>query len=343
MIRLENISKVFDQKKKQVIALNNVSLQIPKGQIVGVIGESGAGKSTLIRIVNLLEKPTSGKVYINNVNLLDLSEKELRLERKKIGMIFQHFNLLSSRTVFENIALPLELEKKNKIEIETRVKELLELVGIQDKSDEYPSKLSGGQKQRVAIARTLATNPSILLCDEATSALDPTTTKSILDLLKSINKKTNITILLITHEMDVIKEICDEVTVISQGKLIEKGSVSEIFSNPREELTKQFILASLQINVPEEYKLKINKTYSDGKHHLLWIEFSGNKVEAPILSEIARRFNIDYNIINAKMDYIGSTKFGIMLVELLSSHKDELDAIKYLQNNNIKVKIIGYV
>ena len=240
MIKLSNITKVFQQGNRTIQALNNVSLHVPAGQIYGVIGASGAGKSTLIRCVNLLERPTEGSVLVDGQELTTLSESELTKARRQIGMIFQHFNLLSSRTVFGNVALPLELDNTPKDEVKRRVTELLSLVGLGDKHDSYPSNLSGGQKQRVAIARALASNPKVLLCDEATSALDPATTRSILELLKDINRRLGLTILLITHEMDVVKRICDCVAVISNGELIEQDTVSEVFSHPKTPLAQQF-------------------------------------------------------------------------------------------------------
>jgi D-methionine transport system ATP-binding protein len=249
MIELKNITKRFIHKKKETVALNGVSLHVPKGKIFGVIGSSGAGKSTLIRTVNLLERPTSGEVIIDGVNLLALSARELAKERRQIGMIFQHFNLLSSKTVFENIAFPLQLDSTPKEVIKQRVLELLNLVGLSDKQYDYPSSLSGGQKQRVAIARTLATNPKVLLCDEATSALDPATTLSILTLLKDINTRLNITILLITHEMNVVKRICDEVAIISEGQLIEQGPVTAVFANPQTAVAKEFLTSSINYYV----------------------------------------------------------------------------------------------
>ena len=249
MIELRNITKRFIQKKKETVALNGVSLHVPKGKIFGVIGSSGAGKSTLIRTVNLLERPTSGEVIIDGVNLLELSSRELAKERRQIGMIFQHFNLLSSKTVFENIAFPLQLDNTPKKAIKQRVLELLNLVGLSEKQYDYPSSLSGGQKQRVAIARTLATNPKVLLCDEATSALDPSTTLSILTLLKDINTRLNITILLITHEMNVVKRICDEVAIISEGQLIEQGPVADVFANPQTAVAKEFLTSSINYYV----------------------------------------------------------------------------------------------
>lgn len=249
MIKLSNITKVFQQGNRSIQALNNVSLHVPAGQIYGVIGASGAGKSTLIRCVNLLERPTEGSVQVDGQELTALSEKELTRARRQIGMIFQHFNLLASRTVFGNVALPLELDNTPQAEIKRRVTELLDLVGLGDKHDSYPANLSGGQKQRVAIARALASNPKVLLCDEATSALDPATTRSILELLKDINRRLGLTILLITHEMDVVKRICDCVAVISNGQLIEQDTVSEVFSHPKTPLAQQFIQSTLHLDI----------------------------------------------------------------------------------------------
>lgn len=241
MITLEHISKSFNIKKATVQALQDVSLRVNEGEIFGVIGSSGAGKSTLIRCINLLERPTAGKVIVDGMDLCELSPRQLTLARRDIGMIFQHFNLLSSRTVFENVAFPLELNQTPKDEIAKRVRELLALVGLTHKAQEYPARLSGGQKQRVAIARTLANRPKVLLCDEATSALDPETTMSILALLKDINRQFGITILLITHDMHVVKAICNRVAVLSEGQLIEEGQVKEVFARPRTEITKRLL------------------------------------------------------------------------------------------------------
>ena len=260
MIKLNNITKIFTLPDKKLTALDNVSLHVPKGQICGVIGASGAGKSTLIRCVNLLERPTHGAVIIDDVDLTQLSDAELVKTRRQIGMIFQHFNLLTSRTVFENVALPLELENKSKAEIQEKTTALLALVGLSDKHNVYPANLSGGQKQRVAIARALASDPKVLLCDEATSALDPATTQSILKLLKEINRTLGITILLITHEMEVVKRICDQVAVIDKGRLIEQGTVSEIFSIPKTELAQEFISSTFHITLPEEYLENLSDT-----------------------------------------------------------------------------------
>jgi len=343
MIKLENISKVFTQGTQTITALSDVSLHVPAGQIYGVIGASGAGKSTLIRCVNLLERPTSGRVLVDNQDLTAFSEKQLTLARRQIGMIFQHFNLLNSRTVFGNVALPLELENRPREEIKQKVTALLELVGLGDKHDSRPGNLSGGQKQRVAIARALACDPKVLLCDEATSALDPATTRSILELLKDINRRLGLTIMLITHEMDVVKRICDQVAIISQGQLIEKDQVSEVFSHPKTPLAQQFIQSTLHLDIPEDYQQRLSQTADKGKIHLLRLEFTGDSVDAPLLSEVARRFSVDCNIISAQMDYAGGVKFGIMLTEMAGESKDSSDAIRWLREQHVKAEVLGYV
>jgi D-methionine transport system ATP-binding protein len=342
MIKLSNITKVFKQGQRNITALSNVSLHVPAGQIYGVIGSSGAGKSTLIRCVNLLERPTEGKVLVDGQDLTAFSEKELTRARRQIGMIFQHFNLLSSRTVFGNVALPLELDNLPSKEIKQRVTELLTLVGLEDKQDAYPANLSGGQKQRVAIARALASNPKVLLCDEA-SALDPATTRSILELLKDINRRLGLTILLITHEMDVVKRICDQVAVISNGQLIEQDKVSEMFSHPKTPLAQQFIQSTLHLDIPDDYALRMKPEHSEGSVPLLRLEFTGQSVDAPLLSHAVRKFNINNNIISAQMDYAGGVKFGIMLTEMHGSVEDTQAAIEFLHQNQVKVEVLGYV
>lgn len=343
MIKLTNITKVFQQGTRTITALSDVSLHVPAGQIYGVIGSSGAGKSTLIRCVNLLERPTSGSVLVDNQDLTTLSESQLTQTRRQIGMIFQHFNLLNSRTVAGNVALPLELGKLSRSEINTRVNELLDLVGLADKHDAWPANLSGGQKQRVAIARALATNPKVLLCDEATSALDPATTRAILELLKDINRRLGITILLITHEMDVVKRICDQVAVISNGQLIEKDTVSEVFSHPKTPLAQQFIQSTLHLDIPDDYAERLSAVVKADSVPLLRLEFTGQSVDAPLLSEAARRFNVNNNIISAQMDYAGGVKFGIMLTEMYGADADTRAAIDFLQEHHVKVEVLGYV
>ncbi|PFG55479.1 D-methionine transport system ATP-binding protein [Vibrio sp. ES.051] len=343
MIEIKNVNKVFYQGSKEILALKDINLHIAKGTIFGVIGSSGAGKSTLIRCVNMLEAPSSGAIIVDNVDLTTLSKKQLVETRRNIGMIFQHFNLLSSRTVFDNIALPLELAGKNKSQIQTKVTELLKLVGLQDKHESYPANLSGGQKQRVAIARALASDPSVLLCDEATSALDPATTQSILELLKEINRKLNITILLITHEMEVVKSICHEVAIIGGGELVEKGTVGNIFAHPKTELAHQFIRSTLDLSIPEDYQARLQPTRVEGSYPLVRLEFTGTTVDAPLMSQISRKYNIDVSILSSDLDYAGGVKFGMMVAELFGNEKDDNAALDFLREHNVKVEVLGYV
>ena len=344
MIKLNNITKIFTLPDKKLTALNNVSLHVPKGQICGVIGASGAGKSTLIRCVNLLERPTHGAVGIDDVDLTQLSDAELVKTRRQIGMIFQHFNLLTSRTVFENVALPLELENKSKAEIQEKTTALLALVGLSDKHNVYPANLSGGQKQRVAIARALASDPKVLLCDEATSALDPATTQSILKLLKEINRTLGITILLITHEMEVVKRICDQVAVIDKGRLIEQGTVSEIFSNPKTELAQEFISSTFHITLPEEYLENLSDTPKHAKSYpIIKFEFTGRSVDAPLLSQASKKFGVELSILTSQIDYAGGVKFGFTIAEVEGDEDAITQAKVYLMENNVRVEVLGYV
>ena len=344
MIKLENVSKIFNVAGRQLKALNEVSLHIPQGQICGVIGASGAGKSTLIRCVNLLERPTSGAVIVDGQNLSELNEQQLVAERRKIGMIFQHFNLLNSRTVFGNVALPLELEGTPKAQIKARVDELLALVGLSDKQNAYPANLSGGQKQRVAIARALASQPKVLLCDEATSALDPATTQSILKLLKEINRTLGITILLITHEMEVVKRICDSVAIIDHGELIEQGSVSEIFSNPKTKLAQEFIRSTFNINLPDGYLESLLPAPKDEKSYpIIKFEFTGRSVDAPLLSQASKKFGVELSILASQIEYAGGIKFGFTVAEV-EGDPDAITQTKiYLMDNNVRVEVLGYV
>ena len=339
MIELLNLSKSFKTKNKTIHALSDVSLTVEKGEIFGVIGTSGAGKSTLIRCVNLLEKPNEGKVIVDNIELTKLSDSQLTLERRKIAMIFQHFNLLSSRTVFDNIAFPLELEGKSKSAIKEKVNSLLDLVGLNDKAKDYPANLSGGQKQRVAIARALANDPKVLLCDEATSALDPATTKSILKLLKSINQKLNLTILLITHEMEVIKTICDKVAVIDHGKLAEQGNVEQIFTNPKQEITKGFIQSSLNVELPLVYQNSLSKI--ENNNPLVKFFINGNGDQSFVISNLFEKFQVKAKVISAQLEYVGNLSFGVLLVELQGEKINE--ALAYLENEYSNTEILGYV
>ena len=339
MIELLNLSKSFKTKNKTIHALSDVSLTVEKGEIFGVIGTSGAGKSTLIRCVNLLEKPNEGKVIVDNIELTKLSDAQLTLERRKIAMIFQHFNLLSSRTVFDNIAFPLELEGKSKSAIKEKVNSLLDLVGLNDKAKDYPANLSGGQKQRVAIARALANDPKVLLCDEATSALDPATTKSILKLLKSINQKLNLTILLITHEMEVIKTICDKVAVIDHGKLAEQGNVEQIFTNPKQEITKGFIQSSLNVELPLVYQNSLSKI--ENNNPLVKFFINGNDDQSFVISNLFEKFQVKAKVISAQLEYVGNLSFGVLLVELQG--EKIIEALAYLENEYSNTEILGYV
>lgn len=343
MIKLSSLSKVYGEGKNAFYALKGIELDVPAGQIVGVIGASGAGKSTLIRCVNLLERPTQGRVEVDGVDLTALDAQALTLARRNIGMIFQHFNLLSSRTVFDNVALPLELANWPKEKITARVTELLALVGLSHRAKAYPSQLSGGQKQRVAIARALGPAPKVLLCDEATSALDPQTTQSILMLLKEINQKLGITILLITHEMAVVKNICDVVALIDQGQIIEQGEVGWFFAHAQSPLAREFIRSSLHLEIPAPYRERLQKTQSDDAIPLLRLGFSGNTIDTPAISHASRQFGIDVNILSASIEQIGHSRFGFLLVELLGDTSAQQVTIDYLKQQQIDVEVLGYV
>lgn len=343
MIKLNNISKRYGDGQQAVHAVRNINLAVATGKIMGVIGESGAGKSTLIRCVNMLERPTDGQVTVDGQDLTLLKESQLPAARRKIGMIFQHFNLLSSRTVFANVALPLELAGMNKAQIKTRVSELLDLVGLSHRADAYPNALSGGQKQRVAIARALAPKPKVLLCDEATSALDPNTTQSILALLKDLNRKLGLTILLITHEMQVVKTICDRVAIISDGELIEEGEVAWFFANAQTELARRFISSTINLEIPEDYQQRLQVEPSADSLPLVRLGFSGDTVDSPLISILSRELNVDVSILSADMEYVGGVKFGFMLAELDGSHQQTQAALAYLQEHKIQVEVLGYV
>jgi len=341
MIEIKNISKTFHQKKQSFKALDDVSLTIEKGDIVGIIGFSGAGKSTLIRTVNLLEKPDHGEIIINGKDFTKLNSKQLAHERKKIGMIFQHFNLLSSRTVFENIALPLELDAVNKTEISRKVNELLKIVGLEEKANDYPKSLSGGQKQRVAIARALANDPYLLLCDEATSALDPATTLSILQLLRDINLRLGITVLLITHEMEVIKTVCNHVAVIDKGKLIAKGTLGEIISDKENPIIKQFLNAGV-LTIPQELNKKLKKEPQYGLFPLVEVEISSRVSVEEVLGIVQNKYKIPYQLLKADVEYLGDGNFGKILLQLKGNDEENQQTIYYFNQNNIQNTVRGY-
>lgn len=310
MIELKNISVDFKDKGQVVHAVDDVSLKIDKGEVFGIVGLSGAGKSTLVRVINLLQKPTKGQVIIDGEDITNLSRSELRKKRLKIGMIFQHFNLISGKTIYENIEFVLKADNYPKEKRKKRIEELLELVNLSDKRDSYPSNLSGGQKQRAGIARALANNPEILLCDEATSALDLENTDEIINLLKDIKEKTDITIVFITHEMDVAKRLFDRVAVMSSGKIVEINDVYSIFSNPMHEVTRSLVERNAKMELPKEVFNLITKG------EVLKVSYKGDESLNPVISEAAKNFNVDISIIHGKIDYIGGKPLGLSLIHI---------------------------
>ena len=339
MIEFKNVSKEFEAKDKKVQALKNVTLKIEKGDIYGIIGFSGAGKSTLLRVINALEKPTTGEVLIDGEDINKLPAKELRTKRKQIGMIFQQFNLLETKTVYENVALPLKLNKVPKNQIRKKVEEILEFVELSDKRDVYPSKLSGGQKQRVGIARALATEPSILLSDEATSALDPKTTTAILQLLKKINQELHITIVLITHEMNVIQSVCNHVAVMEDGVIVEKGNVLDVFSEPREVITKNFVKTVIQDSVPEKL---IKSIQNDPRNYkILRLKFLDSDSTESVLSAINKKYDVETNILFANISEIQETILGIIIVQITGSSAEIVKAQSYLKAQNVGYQEVG--
>ncbi len=343
MIELQQVSKTYQVHNRVVTALSGINLKINRGEIFGVLGESGAGKSTLLRSVNLLERPTSGHVIIDDVDLMLLSAQDLRQRRRHIGMIFQHFNLLESRTAFENIALPMELLNMPRAAIQHEVSSLLELVGLTHHAKHYPNQLSGGQKQRVAIARALTTKPEILLCDEATSALDPKSTFSILQLLKEINRKLNVTILLITHEMDVIKHICDHAAVLHHGQLIESNTVVNLFAKPASIITRQLVQKALHLELPGKIKQQLEPEAHPDKSLLVRFTFVGDDSSLPLITTLVQKFNITINIIQANIESIQDAAVGFTVCQLSGDHKAINDALAYIKPSSITAEVLGYV
>ena len=353
-IKIKNLVKKYQLNNgKGLVAVNNVNLDIEQGDIYGIMGLSGAGKSTLIRLLNRLEEPTSGEILVkqeivdkkdNTVtgyedkNILKFNMKMLREYRKKTGMIFQHFNLLNSRNVAENVAFPLEISKWKKKDIEKRVDELLEIVGLSDKKLNYPEQLSGGQKQRVAIARALANNPKILLSDEATSALDPRTTNSILELLKDINKKFGITIILITHQMEVIKKICNKTAIMSDGQIIEKGETKEIFLNPKTDLAKEFVgnISHEEFRTEEEKK---QREENNGKLRLR-LKYNEDQVNESYITKIIRKYDVEVNILSGFIDKVGDIIVGNLLIEISASEEKAKDIVEWLKENKIDSEVL---
>lgn len=341
MITFEHVSKEFNNDGKNFLAVDDVSLEIKKGEIFGIIGFSGAGKSTLVRCINLLERPTAGKVFIGDTELTALPAGKLRQERKKIGMIFQQFNLFASRTVWENVDFPLKGSGLSREERKQKVEKLLELVELTEKADAYPSNLSGGQKQRVAIARALASDPRILLSDESTSALDPKTTKSILDLLKKVNQELGITIVVITHEMQVIKEICDRVAVMRDGKVVETGEVFDIFANPKEQITREFVEHTSNLSKIYELVEEKSEIVRVDRGEIVWrLRYLERNVSEALVSQLSRKFELDINIIFGNIELIGENPIG-GLVAIVRGAPDKIDgAIDYLRDKNVGVEVI---
>lgn len=342
MIELKDINKVFkDKNQNEFYAAKDVNLKINDGEIFGIIGFSGAGKSTVVRCINLLGRPTSGQVIVNEKNLLELSAKELREERKKIGMIFQHFNLMPSRTVFENIAFPLKHSGLSKKQVQEKVRELLTLVELTDKESQYPSQLSGGQKQRVAIARALANNPKILLCDEATSALDPTTTKQILGLLKKLRDKLNLTIVIITHQINVVKDICDKVAVMEHGKVVETGDVFDIFANPKDEVTKRFIHLTTNLQKIEELISENSNVVQLKKgEKIIRLSYLQKNVSEPLISTVSSKFGVVLNIIFADIEIVQGAPVGGTVAIFSGENQNIQNALGWLKEKNVGIEIL---
>lgn len=337
IIELKNIEKTFPSEKvgEGVHAVRDVSLTIEEGDIFGIIGYSGAGKSTLVRCINLLEKPTSGEVIVEGKNITGYSEAELRAVRRRMGMIFQHFNLLNSANVFENVAAPLKNQGKlSGKEIKERVEEMLRLTGLEDKERAYPSQLSGGQKQRVAIARALVGRPKILLCDEATSALDPNTTTQIIELLRSLQEKLKLTVVMITHQMEVVKSICNKVAVMEEGKIVEEGSLVEVFSEPKSSITKEFREKTL-------YRKEAIALAEKNKRNLYELTFIGEKANDPAIMDLVRNYPVEVSILFGNIEILSGVPFGTLTIDMKGEGKDILDAVAYLKSREIKVEELG--
>lgn len=332
MIEIKDVSKVYRTKRKEVVGVDHVNLTIEDGEIFGIVGYSGAGKSSLLRCINLLEQPTSGEILVDGQNLMALTGKNLRQARLKIGMIFQHFYLIEQKTVGENIEFALKAANVAKEQRHERIEALLKMVGLENKRDVFPGQLSGGQKQRVGIARALANDPKVLLCDEATSALDPTTTTAILKLLKKINRELGITIVLITHEMEVVKEICDRMAIMQDGRVIEDGSVYELFANPTKPLTQEFIGSVVSFDIPDE----IMQTF---KGTIVKVLFKGDVAGQSIVSDMLQQFEVRGNFLHGTIEYIQERPLGIFIMELVGEQAHIQRAISYIESRGVSVEV----
>lgn len=349
MIEIQSVSQRFDTANGSVDAVSDVSISVPKGEIFGIIGRSGAGKSTLVRTINMLNRPTSGRILVDGRDMTSLPASALREARRDIGMIFQHFNLLSSRTVYDNVALPLELAGKSKEEIAAKVLPLLKLVGLEERKDSYPAQISGGQKQRVGIARALANDPKVLLSDEATSALDPETTRAILDLLRKINRELGLTIVLITHQMEVIKQICDRMAVMEKGKVIEQGEVLEIFRKPQHPVTRSMLGDVIALDLPKSVVERVRARMARPDQqtgdvdHLLRLSFIGSGVGQPLLSEAVRRFDFNFNILHGQIDEVQGQAFGSLAILANGTADNLAGAIAYLREHGVDIEELNHI
>ena len=343
LVELKNVDVKFKSNHKVIHAIDHVNLTVNRQDIFGIIGYSGAGKSTLVRLINLLQRPNQGEIIVNGQNLLDLNSKQLRKSRKKIGMIFQHFNLMNARTIFNNVAFALKGTQLSREQKKQRVNELLNLVGLSDKAQAYPSQLSGGQKQRVGIARALANKPNLLISDEATSALDPKTTESILNLLKDLNKKLGLTIILITHQMEAIKQICRNVAVMEQGKIIETGSIYQIFTNPRQQLTKDFINTTTHLNESINVILHQDQiSYLTNEEKMFHLFYFGETTDLPLISTLYQKFEVSANILYGNIEMLQGKPIGNLIV-ILSGKPNMLEqALSFLKESQVKVEEINF-
>jgi len=340
LIEINDLTKIYHTAHQDIVALDKVSLSIKRGEIFGIIGLSGAGKSTLIRCINMLEKPSQGSIIVDGQDITALNKNQLYLARQKIGMIFQQFNLLSSRNIFDNIMFPLEIARMPAKQARNRVNELLEMVGLVDKARVYPDQLSGGQKQRVGIARALANDPKLLLSDEATSALDPQTTRSILKLLKDINSQLNLTILLITHDMNVIKQVCDRVAVINDSHIEEVGDVLSIFTNPGTPTSQSFINNIINKGDPGEYAHNVINKHEDKHHCLIRVSFIGSSAGEPVISSMIKKFDVDANILYGNIDRVKEVPFGNLILELIGTEASVTQSMAYLMTNGLEIEVL---